>query len=188
MGRTLVALILALAVALLLLLGTPYAALILDRLQGSWNATGIEHDGSVTNFSFGQGLPRPEWIFIPHGARIVEVSHVTNKSQGRDVGMLEIATHQSFADLRKFYTESLSRADFVVVDQGLGPLNERTAEYLGVAGTLMATRSRSGDCIAISIRRPEGILQTTLVELRWWKAPPESLEAPDGSATRSAPH
>jgi hypothetical protein len=156
-----------------LVIGAPYAALLIDRAMGRWEATGIEHDGSVTHMSFGADLPRPEWIFMPPGANIVQASHVRNERQQRDVGMLELTTHQPLPEIKKFYEERLSRAEFSVVDQGTGTMDARTAKFLGVAGILVAVRVKSGDRIDITIRAPEGLFRTTLVQLRWWKIPPE---------------
>src|SRR5690242_8794091 len=116
MTPTYLRLILIAAVLITLAVGAPYAGLLLNRATGPWSATGIERDGSVTRMSFGRDLPRPEWIFMPPGASIVQATQVTNEAQGRDVGMLELASRLSPAEIKSFYQERLSHADFAVVD------------------------------------------------------------------------
>jgi hypothetical protein len=92
-----------------------------------------------------------------------------NKQQARDVYLMSLSTHESLADIRGFYRDHLSHAGFVVTDVGTGPMNARTAAYLGVADILAATRVASGESIAVTIHVPEGLFATTLVELKWGK-------------------
>jgi hypothetical protein len=188
MPRTLLGLVLTAAVIVTLAVGAPYAGLFLDRATGPWNTTAIEHDGSVTHMSFGRDLPRPEWIFLPPGASIVQATQVTNEAQGRDVGMLELASRLPLAEIKRFYRERLSRADFAVVDLGIGPMNAATAEYLGVGAILVASRAKSGDRLDISIGTPEGLLRTSLIRLSWRKVPrgtsPPDRPMPHGAQTQ----
>lgn len=163
-----------LIVVLVLIVGTPVVAMLLDMAMGSWSATAIEHDGTVTSIVFDRNLPRPDWVAIPSGANIVQSSHVVNAQQGRDVRLLSLSTRESLSEIRDLYRERLSRAGFVVTDLGTGPMNARTAAYVGVADILSATRTASGDSISVTIHTPEGLLATTLIELKWGKfdAPP----------------
>jgi hypothetical protein len=188
MPRRLVRLILTAAVVITLAVGAPYAGLFLNRATGPWDTTAIERDGSVTHMSFGRDLPRPEWIFLPPGASIVQASQVTNEAQGRDVGILELASRLPLTEIRSFYQERLSRADFAVVDLGTGPMDARTAEYLGVGAILVATRAKSGDRLDISIGTPEGIFRTSLIRLSWRKVPlgasPPDPPMPPGAQTQ----
>ena len=177
MPRTLVHLTLTAAVVITLAVGAPYAGLFLNRATGPWSTTAIEHDGSVTHMSFGRDLPRPEWIFLPPGASIVQATHVANEVQRRDVGMLELASRLPPAEIKSFYQQRLSRADFAVVDLGIGPMNAATAEYLGVSGVLVASRAKSGDRLDISIGTPEGVFRTSLIRLSWRKIPPGASPA-----------
>lgn len=172
MPRALPGLILTAAVVITLAVGAPYAGLFLNRATGPWNTTALEQDGSVTHMSFGRDLPRPEWVFMPPGASIVQASQVTNEAQGRDVGMLELASRLPLPEIRQFYEDRLSRADFSVVDLGTGPMNARAAEYLGVGAILVATRAKSGDRLDISIGTPEGVFRSSLIRLSWRKVLP----------------
>ncbi|HEV2546171.1 MAG TPA: hypothetical protein VGU20_02430 [Stellaceae bacterium] len=56
---------------LVLLYGSPYAALLLNRVMGPWSATAIEADGSTTRMEFGTDLPRPDWVAVMPDADIV---------------------------------------------------------------------------------------------------------------------
>jgi hypothetical protein len=119
---------------------------------------------------FDRNLPRPDWVAIPSGASIVQASRVVNAQQRRDVQSLSLSTRESLSNIRTFYRERLSRAGFAVNDLGTGPMNARTAAFIGVADVLSATRTRTGDSVAITIHTPEGVFATRLVELRWAKA------------------
>ena len=147
--------------------GTPIVAMLLDRAMGPWAATAIEHDGSVTKIAFDRNQERPDWVAIPAGASIVQASRVSNVTQRRDVHLMSLSTWGSMPDIRDFYRNRLSRAGFAVTDLGTGAMNARTAAFLGVADMLTASRSTDGEQIAVTIRTPEGLFRTTLVELRW---------------------
>lgn len=158
-----------LIVLLVLIVGAPVVAMLLDMAMGSWSATAIEHGGTVTTMVFDRNLPRPGWVGIPSGASVVQSSHVVNTRQGRDVRLLSLSTRESMPEIRDFYRDRLSRAGFIVSDLGTGAMNARTAAFIGVADILSATRAASGESIAVTIHTPEGILATTLVELKWGK-------------------
>jgi hypothetical protein len=152
-----------------LAVGTPIVAMLLDRAMGPWSATGIEHDGSVTTIAFDRTQQRPDWIALPPGASIVQASHVVNARQRRDVYLMSFSTGARMSDIHDFYRNRLSHAGFAVTDLGTGVMNARTAAFLGVADMLSAERSADGDQIAITIRTPEGLFNSTLVELKWGK-------------------
>jgi hypothetical protein len=153
-----------------LLYGSPYAALVLDRVMGPWSATAIEVDGSTTRMEFGADLPRPEWVVVMPGADIVQASHLVSRQHPQGFGFLDLATRASEEDVKAFYRTRLEAAGFTVEDLGLGPLNAATAAYLGVAGTLLGTRAATSDQIAIQIGRLEGVIRPSrLLQIKWWK-------------------
>src|SRR5215472_10210520 len=115
-----------LIVVAILSVGTPVVAMLLDMSMGSWTATAIEHDGTVTKIAFDRNLKRPDWVGIPSGASIVQASHVMNAGQSRDVYLMSLSTRAQLSDVRDFYRDRLSRAGFVVSDIGTGPMNART--------------------------------------------------------------
>ena len=162
-------LLLWLIVLATLAVGTPIAAMLLDRAMGPWSATAIEHDGSTTTIAFDRNQPRPDWISMPEGASIVQASHVSNARQRRDVHLMSLSMRARMPDIRDFYRNRLSHAGFAVTDLGTGVMNARTAAFLGVADMLSAARSTDGEQIAVTIRTPEGLFNSTLVELKWGK-------------------
>lgn len=161
--------ILWLFVLLTLALGAPYAALLMNVAQGRWSATGIEHDGSLTQMTFDRDLPHPPWMPVPAGASVVGASHLINQRQGRDYQSFEVASSRSVPELRDFYLARLKAAGFDVADRGTLNLNARAAAYLGIADTLAATRKASGDSVNVTIGTPEGVLGARLIKLGWWK-------------------
>ena len=59
--------------------GSPYAALVLNRVMGPWSVVAHEADGSDTTTQFGQDLPRLDWTPVPSGASVVQSSHLVSK-------------------------------------------------------------------------------------------------------------
>jgi len=156
-----------LIVLAILVVGAPVVAMLLDMAMGSWSASAVEHDGTVTKMVFDRNLPRPDWVSIPPGASIVQATRVVNVHQNRDVQSLSLSTRERMRDIREFYRNRLAHAGFAVTDLGTGPMNARTAAFIGVADILSATRAATADTISITIHTPEGLFVTTLVELRW---------------------
>jgi len=156
-------------ILVLVIVGSPMVAMWLDLVMGSWSASAIEHDGSTTNMVFDRNLQRPDWVAIPVGASIVQAARVVNAQQHRDVQSLSLSTRARMQEIRDFYRERLTRAGFKVADLGTGPMNARTAAFIGVADVLAATRGKTSDNLSITIHTPEGLLATTLIELRWTK-------------------
>ena len=155
---------------LVLLYGSPYAALLLNRIMGPWSATAIEADGSTTWMEFGTDLPRPDWVAVMPGADIVQASHLISRQHPQGFGFLDLATRASEEDVNAFYRARLEAAGFAVEDLGLGPLNAATAAYLGLAGTLMGTRAATLDQIAVQIGTLEGVIRPSrLLRIKWWK-------------------
>ena len=165
MRRFLLALVL-----LALLFGSPYAAVFLNRAMGPWSATGIEQDGSVTQFTFDPNMPPPDFVPMFPGASIVQSSRVVSKAAPSGVGFLELAVHGSAEEVRDFYQAHLLAAGFAVDDLGLQGLNPATAAYLGMEGTLVGKRLATDDVLTIQIRDEEGILfRSRLLQLNWRK-------------------
>ena len=157
-------------VLLAVLFGSPYAALVLNQVMGAWSATGIEQDGSITQFTFDPNLPRPDFVPVFPGASIVQSSRVVSKAAPSGVGVLELTVQGSAEEVRNFYQARLAATGFTVDDLGLQGLNAATAAYLGVAGTLVGKRSSTDDVLTIQIRDEEGILlRSRLLQLSWRK-------------------
>jgi hypothetical protein len=157
-------------VLIAVLFGSPYAALLLNRVMGSWTATAIEQDGSVTHMSFGQDLPPPDYVPAFPGASVVQTSRVVSQQFPSGVGFVELAVHGSADEVRDFYRSRLEASGFTVDDLGTQGLNPAAAAYLGVAGTLAAKRPGTDDAVTVQIRTEEGIvLRSRLVQLSWRK-------------------
>ena len=152
------------------LFGSPYAALVLNRVMGPWTASAIEQDGSVTQMSFNQDLPPPDYVPVFPGASVVQASRVVSQQFPSGVGFVELAVHGSADEVRDFYRSRLEASGFAVDDLGTQGLNPATATYLGVAGTLAGKRPGTDDVVVVQIRTEEGIvLRSRLVQLSWRK-------------------
>jgi hypothetical protein len=160
--------------------GTAWGGALLNATMGPWTAWGVNHDGTTTHMAFGQNLPRPDFIVLYPGAFVVQGSLLTSPAMPSGVGKLDIGTRAGFSEVRDFYLARLADAGFDVVDRGIGPLNPATAAYLGIAGSLEATRAATGDFITVVIRTPDGIIASRVVELSWRKIGEMPLRA-DGS-------
>ena len=160
-----------LLVVIAVMAGSPYAALMLNRVMGPWSVVAHEADGSNTTMQFSQDLPHPDWVPVPAGASIVQSSHLVSKGHPEGFDSLELAVHTSFEDTRRFYLDRLAAAGFVVDDLGTGNLNTASARYLGVAGQLFGKRDATSDRISVDIRTPDGlVVPSRLIQLHWWKA------------------
>jgi hypothetical protein len=163
-------LFLALLLLVFIMFGSPYAALLVNRVMGAWSADGIEADGSVTHMVFDQDLPPPDFVPVFPGASVVQASRLVSKVAPSGVGSMELAVHGSTDQVRQFYRTRLEASGFAVADLGTQGLNAATAAYLGVAGTLSATRPATDDVVVVQIRDEDGILvRTRLLQVSWRK-------------------
>jgi hypothetical protein len=163
-------LFLLLLLVVALMYGSPYAALLLNRVMGPWSADAVEHDGSVTHMVFDANLPPADFIPVFPGASVVQSSRLVSEYAPSGFNSLELAVHGSAATVRDFYRARLEAEGFVVDDLGTQGLNTAAAAYLGVAGTLTAKRARTDDTVVVQIRTDEGlIVRTRLVQISWRK-------------------
>ena len=152
-----------------LIFGASHASAIIFWAMGSWSAVGVEQDGSQTQMQFGQSLPRPEWVPVYPGASVVTGSRLTSVRQPSGFHSLEISTRVSPDEVKRFYTERLTREGFAVEDP-LMSLNPATAALLGIDGSLIARRAATDDLITIQIRSADGlILPSRLLQIHWMK-------------------
>lgn len=155
--------------------GSPYAAALLFRAMGPWEAVGFEADGGMTQMQFGADLPRPDWVPVPPGATIVHSARASSATV-EGFGSLEIASRLELDRLRDFYRQEFARHGFTVDDQGFGPLNPATAAMLGIAAMLSAERAATRDQVGIHIRTSEGLIPSRLVQMNWRKVPAATAE------------
>ncbi|HVM81605.1 MAG TPA: hypothetical protein VMU06_21465 [Stellaceae bacterium] len=170
-----------LLVIVAILLGAPYAALILNRAMGAWDATAVEHDGSITYMRFDPDMPPPQFLPIYPGSHVVEASFLVSKQAPSGVGRIELAAQGSLDAVRSFYRSRLKADGFEVSDVGTPGLNAATAAYLGVDDVLVAKRTATDDYVYVQIGIEEGtIVRSRLLDLRWRKI----SETPGETAAR----
>ena len=150
--------------------GSPYAALLLNRAMGPWDASAVHHDGSVSHQYYDQDRPPPDFVPMFPGASVVQSVLVFKNDAPSGVGLLDLAVHGSTDEVRDFYRSRLEALGFAVEDLGTMGLNAATADYLGVAGNLFAKRPDTDDSVAVQIRTEEGIVvRSRMVQLSWRK-------------------
>jgi hypothetical protein len=158
-----------LVVVVMLVFGASYASVIVSAMIGPFSATAIEQDGSATNITFGQNLPRPDWVPVYPNASIVQGSKVLAANAPSGFHALDLATRASLDEVKRFYTERLTAAGFTVADLGLMTLNPMTARMLGMDGTIAGKRPATDDVITIHIRTPDGLIPSRLLQIQWAK-------------------
>jgi hypothetical protein len=162
-----------LIVAVALVAGYPYAALILNRVIGTSTVVFMEHDGIQRTLIMGPEAPRPAWLPIPPRAIVVQAGHWL-PSPGREIaGDVELLTHKGVDEIRSFYLGGLRAAGFDIRDTDYGPMNAATAAYLGIANALLGHRGDTGLTISVVTRTASGlILPSRIVQIHWQKRDP----------------
>ena len=159
--------------------GMPVAAIITSWMNGTGTVVfNAGLPGEYTAIS-GVDAPRPAWIPIHANARVTDGFQVISGSPDR-FGLVDLVVAGSLDEIKAYYSQSLAEIGFSVVDHGIAPLNEATAKYLGVAGTLVATRPESGDFdyVAVQIRSADSwFTSARVVSVQWSKWRPEDAAA-----------
>lgn len=153
-----------------MLFGSPYAALLMNRAMGPWDAGAVHHDGSVSHQYYDMDRPPPAFVPVYPGASVVQSVLIYANYAPSGVGMLDLAVHGSLDEVRDFYRTRLEAEGFEVEDLRTMGLNAAAADYLGVAGNLFAKRPETDDSVGVQISTEEGIvIRTRLVKLQWRK-------------------
>jgi len=173
---------------LALVAGYPYAALVLNRAIGTGTVVFTEGDGVQRTLISGPDAPRPAWLPIPPRSYIMQVGHWV-PSPGREVaGDLEILTHNSVDEIKRFYADALGAAGFDMRDMGYGPMNAPTASYLGIANTLQGHRAEDDLTITVTTRTASGFIwPSRAVQIHWQRWDKALLDAQAAAASRWAP-
>jgi len=173
---------------LALVAGYPYAALVLNRAIGTGTVVFTEGDGVQRTLISGPDAPRPAWLPIPPRSYIMQVGHWV-PSPGREVaGDLEILTHNSVDEIKRFYADALGAAGFDMRDMGYGPMNAPTASYLGIANTLQGHRAEDDLTITVTTRTARGFIwPSRAVQIHWQRWDKALLDAQAAAASRWAP-
>lgn len=150
------------------LYGVPRAAMILNIGMGPWSGQVVQADGSVTDMRFDRNLPRPDWLPLPPDADIVQASQQTSSKDPGVFGIVEFLTRMPLNDARRFFTNRLVASGFAVTDEGIGTLNQPTADLLAVARMLTARRAPNGEEVSVQLRGEEGwVGRARLVQITW---------------------
>lgn len=169
------------AILIAIALAAPYASLLIHRALGTTTAGMITADGARSTLVMGPDAPRPDWLPVAPGARVMTASRWMTQEYFKDGGDLAVLARGELGALKAFYAGALAAQGFAVEDLGLGGLAPPLAAYMGVAGTLIAERPATGHELSVSIRTPQGFLtQVRVVEIHWRElhpGQPSSLEA-----------
>ncbi len=142
--------------------------------MGTTTATFYEADGTTSSAVIGPAAPRPDWLPLDEGAMIASASRWIGQAQFKDAGGVDLLTHSSLEALKKYYSEALTAQGFAVEDYGLGDLNPATADYLGIAGTLLAEKREARLEVSVTFRTPEGLLlRPRFVQIAWRELLPD---------------
>ena len=155
-------------VAIALAAGYPYAALILYRVIGTNTVVFTEHDGIQRTLVSGPSAPRPDWVPRLPGALTVQAAHWL-PSPGREIaGSVDLLTHKSVDDIKRFYLDGLEAAGFDARDIGYGYLNAGAAAFLGIDNQLLGYRGASDVTISVTTNAPSGLLlRPRIVHIHW---------------------
>ena len=154
--------------AVALVAGYPYASLIVNRAIGTTTVVFTEHDGRQRTLISGPDAPRPEWLPVLPRSFIVQAGHWLPSPDRETAGDLELLTHKSVDEVKRFYLEALHAAGFDIRDIGYGPLNPLTAAYLGIANTLEGHRSDDDLTITVTTHTADSfILPSRTVKIHW---------------------
>jgi len=89
--------------AIVVLFGSGYGAVVLNWAMGPWEATGIEQDGSLTHMRFDPAMPPADFVPLFPGAQVIQSTRVMTKDAPSGVGMLDLSVHGSADAVRDFY-------------------------------------------------------------------------------------
>jgi hypothetical protein len=165
-GRLFLGLVLAVA----LVAGYPYAALIINRVIGTNTVVFTKHNGLQRTLVMGPGAPRPDRLPTLPQSLVVQGAHWL-PSPGREIaGDLELLTHKGVDEIKRFYLDALNAAGFDTSDIGYGTLNAPAAAYLGIANMLEGYRSDTDLTITVTTRTLDGLIfPSRTVQIHWQK-------------------
>ena len=99
---------------LVVLVGYPYAAWVLNHMLGTHSVVMTEHDGTQRTLIMGPDAPHPEWLAVMPGALVVSAGRWLPSPSQADEGDLDILTHAGFDDIRRFYMDGLQAQGFAM--------------------------------------------------------------------------
>ncbi len=138
--------------------GSPYFGAVFYHLLGTSTVVAMEADGTARTSTSGPGASQPDWLTQPPGALTTNSTRWLPHKDALDSGVFGMLTHAEARDVSAYYTQFLRQQGFDVEDIGLGTLDQRTAAFVGVAGTILAERTSTGHELSIQIRTPQGLI------------------------------
>ena len=155
-------------VAIAVAAGYPYAALVLFRVIGTNTVVFTEHDGVQRTLVSGPAAPRPDWVPVLPGAFTIQAAYWL-PSPGRQIaGSVDLLTHKSVDDIKRFYLDGLEAVGFDARDIGYGYLNAGAAAFFGVDNELLGYGGKSDLTISVTTNAPSGfLLRPRIVHIHW---------------------
>lgn len=166
--------------------GYPYAALVLYRVVGTNTVVFTAHDGRQRTLISGPSAPRPDWVPILPGAYTVGAAHWMPTPDRPIAGGVELLTHKSLDEIKRFYIDALAAAGFDARDVGFGLLDAPTAAFFGVDNELLGYRRDTDLTFSVSTSTPSGLLlRPRLVKLHWQRWGAQGVELREKLFARS---
>jgi hypothetical protein len=156
--------------ALVLVVGSPYAALAVYRMMGPWSAVGYEADGTTTFTRFDHTIKPPAFVPLYPGAHVVQASLSHGGPVPGGFGLINLAVRAPAENVRGHFRDHLRAAGFEVVDWGVQGLTPGAAAFLGHAGMMIGKRPATDDVVVMQIGTESGwIWPSRNVQLSWRK-------------------
>jgi hypothetical protein len=151
----------------------PYAATRLINLASGPSAADLHHaDGSVSHMILDPGLKPPSWLRFPPGTSVVDASMTTWNTKPDIYTGFDVTIPLTLPAVKRYFVDALTAEGFVVTDHGLGTLNQKEADYLGVAGVMTGIRAATGDDVTIHFNEEEGLFRKVRqVQVGWHRGP-----------------
>ncbi len=151
-------------------IGYPYAGLLINRMLGTNTVAFTDYDGTSKSFVMGPDAPRPAWLPLLPGARVVTATKWLSGPGTEATGGVELLTHASPETVRDFYLRELAAAGFTMRDVNMAAmgLNAPTARLLAIDGVLEGEGGPDGVRIRVNTRSAGGlILASRIVQIDW---------------------
>lgn len=151
-------------------IGYPYAGLLINRMLGTNTVAFTDYDGSSKSFVMGPDAPRPVWLPMLPGARVITATKWLSGPGTEATGGVELLTHASPETVRDFYLRELAVAGFTMREIGMRDmgLNGPTARLLAIDGVLAGEGGPDGVRIRVSTRSAGGLIfASRIVQIDW---------------------
>jgi len=142
----------------------------LGLAMGPWTGMAVSHNGTVTTLTSDVTMPPPAWLVLPPRTLVSQSIRTRYNNTSDTGGSLECVVPMELPALKAYFTETLTAQGFVVKDDGVGPIDEKTAAFLDIAGN-MSGRRATGEEVYIHFRGVEGFFRKARQIQVGWKVP-----------------